>query len=113
MLPPTCFISRECAQPVRMKSWKLRGQARASFITTSKARKAWFMWFFSNLELQKRYNMIRGCPFGTMGSEVTENDELIRQDLCLIFEVIRHKLIAFFIKEKAKFRLSEDAIEND
>ncbi len=70
-------------------------------------------WFFSNLELQKRYNMIRGCPFGTMGSEVTENDELIRQDLCLIFEVIRHKLVSFFIKEKAKSRLSEDANEND
>ncbi len=48
-----------------------------------------------------------------MGSEVTENDELIRQDLCLIFEVIRHKLVAFFIKEKAKSRLAKDANEND
>src|SRR5258708_22552787 len=70
-------------------------------------------WFFSNLELKKRYNMMRGCPFGTMGSEVTENDELIRQDLCLIFEVIRHKLVAFFIKEKAMSRLAKDANEND
>jgi hypothetical protein len=33
---------------------------------------------------------------------VTENDELIRQDLSLIFEVIKGKLAAFFIKERAK-----------
>jgi TetR/AcrR family transcriptional repressor of nem operon len=70
-------------------------------------------WFLTHLELQKRFSMTRGCPFGTMGSEVTENDELIRQDLCLVFEVIRHKLIAFFIKEKAKSRLSKDANESD
>ena len=44
-------------------------------------------WFRTQLELQKRFRMTRGCPFGTIGNEVTENDELIRQDLCLIFEV--------------------------
>src|SRR6516164_9173008 len=59
-------------------------------------------WFLSNIELQKRFRMTRGCPFGTIGNEVTENDELIRQDLSLIFEVIKNKLAAFFIKEKAR-----------
>src|SRR6516162_11260458 len=59
-------------------------------------------WFLSNIELQKRFRMTRGCPFGTIGNEVTENDELIRQDLSLIFEVVKAKLAAFFIKEKAK-----------
>ena len=68
-------------------------------------------WFFSNIELQKRFRMTRGCPFGTIGNEVTENDELIRQDLSLIFEVIKNKLAAFFLKEKAKGRLSQDANE--
>jgi TetR/AcrR family transcriptional regulator, transcriptional repressor for nem operon len=68
-------------------------------------------WFFSNIELQKRFRMTRGCPFGTIGNEVTENDELIRQDLSLIFEVIKNKLAAFFLKEKAKGRLSPDANE--
>src|SRR5262245_32665671 len=68
-------------------------------------------WFFSNIELQKRFGMTRGCPFGTIGNEVTENDELIRQDLSLIFEVVKNKLAAFFIKEKAKGRLSKDADE--
>jgi AcrR family transcriptional regulator len=68
-------------------------------------------WFFSNIELQKRFRMTRGCPFGTIGNEVTENDELIRQDLSLIFEVVKNKLAAFFIKEKARGRLSQDANE--
>ena len=59
-------------------------------------------WFMAQLEMQKRFRMTRGCPFGTIGNEVTENDELIRQDLSLIFEVIKGKLAAFFIKERAK-----------
>jgi AcrR family transcriptional regulator len=59
-------------------------------------------WFRTQLELQKRFRMTRGCPFGTIGNEVTENDELIRQDLCLIFEVVRSKLAAFFVEQKAK-----------
>ena len=59
-------------------------------------------WFMAQLELQKRFRMTRGCPFGTIGNEVAESDELIRQDLSLIFEVVKNKLAAFFIKEKAK-----------
>ena len=42
-------------------------------------------WFMAQIELQKRFRITRGCPFGTIGNEVTENDELIRQDLSLIF----------------------------
>ena len=68
-------------------------------------------WFFSNIDLQKRFRMTRGCPFGTIGNEVTENDELIRQDLSLIFEVIKNKLAKFFTKEKARGRLSPEANE--
>jgi AcrR family transcriptional regulator len=66
-------------------------------------------WFLANLELQKNFQMTRGCPFGTVGNEVTENDELIRQDLSLIFEVIKNKLATFFIKEKAKGQLAKGA----
>jgi TetR/AcrR family transcriptional repressor of nem operon len=68
-------------------------------------------WFLAQVELQKSYHMTRGCPFGTMGNEVTENDELIRQDVSLIFEVVRNKIAAFFIKEKAKGRLAKKADE--
>src|SRR5258708_19334956 len=59
-------------------------------------------WFFSNVELQKRYRMTRGCPFGTIGNEVTENDELIRQDLSLIFEIVKTKLPPSSLKNKPK-----------
>jgi len=53
--------------------------------------------------------MTRGCPFGTLGNEVSANDELIRRDVSLIFEVIKQKLAAFFLKEKAKGRLAKRA----
>ena len=69
-------------------------------------------WFLSQLELQKSFGMKRGCPFGTIGNEVTEGDELIRQDLSLIFEVMKSKLTAFFIREKATSRLSKHAKED-
>jgi AcrR family transcriptional regulator len=69
-------------------------------------------WFFAQVELQKSFGMTRGCPFGTIGNEVTENDELIRQDLSLIFEVVKNKLAAFFIRERSQGRLSRAADEN-
>jgi TetR/AcrR family transcriptional regulator, transcriptional repressor for nem operon len=68
-------------------------------------------WFISHIKLQKSFRMTRGCPFGTVGNELTENDELIRQDLSLIFEVAKQKLASFFIKEKATGRLLEEADE--
>jgi TetR/AcrR family transcriptional repressor of nem operon len=70
-------------------------------------------WFLAQIELQKSFAMTRGCPFGTIGNEVTENDELIRQDLSLIFEVVKHKLAGFFIREKSRGRLARTANEND
>ena len=66
-------------------------------------------WFLAQLELQRRFNMTRGCPFGTIGNEVTENDDLIRQDLSLIFEVVKNKLAMFFVKEKTRGRLTKRA----
>jgi TetR/AcrR family transcriptional regulator, transcriptional repressor for nem operon len=66
-------------------------------------------WFLAQIDLQKSFQMTRGCPFGTIGNEVTENDELIRQDLSLIFELVKNKLAAFFIKEQAKGRLVKKA----
>jgi len=68
-------------------------------------------WFLAQLELQKQYQMTRGCPFGTLGNEVTANEELVRQDISLIFEVVKNKLAAFFVREKAKGRLTKHATE--
>jgi TetR/AcrR family transcriptional regulator, transcriptional repressor for nem operon len=58
---------------------------------------------------KKNYEMTRGCPFGTLGNEVTDNDELVRQDLSLIFEIVKNKLAAFFVREKAKGSLATQA----
>jgi TetR/AcrR family transcriptional repressor of nem operon len=69
-------------------------------------------WFLAHLELQKSFGMTRGCPFGTIGNEVTENDELVRQDLSLIFEVMKNKLAAFFLQEKSQGRLRK-AVDPD
>jgi len=66
-------------------------------------------WFLAQVALQKSFGMTRGCPFGTIGNEVTENDELIRQDLSLIFEVMKNKLIPFFVREKSQGRLLKTA----
>jgi TetR/AcrR family transcriptional regulator, transcriptional repressor for nem operon len=66
-------------------------------------------WFSAQVELQKNYEMTRGCPFGTLGNEVTDNDELVRQDLSLIFEVVKNRLAAFFVREKAKGSLAKQA----
>jgi TetR/AcrR family transcriptional repressor of nem operon len=59
-------------------------------------------WCLAHLELQRSFNMTRGCPIGTVGNEVTENDALIRQDLSLIFEIVNNKLARFFVKEKSE-----------
>ena len=66
-------------------------------------------WFAAQVELQKGYQMTRGCPFGTLGNEVTESDELVRQDLNLIFEVIKSNLAVFFVREKTKGKLVRQA----
>ena len=70
-------------------------------------------WFVAHVGLQKRFDMTRGCPLGTIGNEVTQTDELIRQDLSLIFEVVKSKIAKFFVKEKASGRLKPDAQEDE
>src|SRR5262250_3041510 len=30
-------------------------------------------WFQAHIELQKRFDMTRGCPFGTVGNELAES----------------------------------------
>jgi len=66
-------------------------------------------WFLAHLKLQQKYHMTRGCPYGTLGSEVSADEELIRQDVSLIFELVKRKLAAFFIREKTKGRLRAHA----
>jgi AcrR family transcriptional regulator len=66
-------------------------------------------WFQSHIELQKKFGMTRGCPFGTAANEVTEGEELVREDLKAIFDAIKDRLAAFFDREKDQHRLAPDA----
>ena len=68
-------------------------------------------WFHSHIDWQMSFGMTRGCPIGTVANELTEEDELIRQDVSLIIELIKYKVAAFFIREKAKGLLRKDADE--
>src|SRR5258708_36157389 len=55
--------------------------------------------------------MSRGCRIGTIGSELSEHDELIRYDVLLIFDLMKSKLATFFVRAKAQGRLSAEADE--
>jgi AcrR family transcriptional regulator len=66
-------------------------------------------WFVAHVDLQKHFRMLRGCPLGTICHGVSEKDELIRQDLSHLFEVIKNKLRVFFIAEQAQGKLTNDA----
>ena len=63
----------------------------------------------SHLDLQKRFRMTRSCPIGTLGNELKEGDELTRQALCLILELMLARLESFFSREKIAGRLSSAA----
>jgi len=39
------------------------------------------LWFLAHVESQRRFGMTQGCPLGTIGNEITENDALAQQDL--------------------------------
>lgn len=65
--------------------------------------------FQAHVELQKNFGMARSCFFGTIGNELASDDELVRQDINLIFEIIRNKLAHFFSIERTKGRLREGA----
>ena len=61
---------------------------------------------YSHLEFQKRFKMARSCPIGKLGSELKEKDDLTRQALCGIVELMLARLESFFSREKIAGRLS-------
>lgn len=66
-------------------------------------------WFRCHSNLQKSFQCKRGCPVGTIANELAQNDELIRQDITLIFEYFHSILARFFQAEKAKGALKPSA----
>jgi TetR/AcrR family transcriptional regulator, transcriptional repressor for nem operon len=60
----------------------------------------------TNLESQKKFKMMRACPIGTLGSDLKEGDELTRQSLSFILDLMLVRLESFFSREKMAGRLS-------
>lgn len=65
-------------------------------------------WFLAHIKLQKRFQMKRGCPFGTVGNELIGEEGAVREDLSRIFELVKARLAGFFAKEKNKGRLAKN-----
>lgn len=63
----------------------------------------------SHLELQKKFKMTRSCPIGTLGNELKERDDLTREALTLILDLMLARLESFFSREKIAGRLSSTA----
>src|SRR5262245_17840320 len=65
--------------------------------------KRWFQFF---IDYQKSIQFERGCPLGTIGNDLTTEQQLLRQDIRLIFESIKGSLSEFFLKMRERGDLS-------
>jgi len=65
-------------------------------------------WFYFFINHQKSTNCERGCPMATIGYELKDYQELIRQDINLTFEYTINALSKFFHKQKALGKLKKD-----
>lgn len=63
----------------------------------------------SHIEFQKKFKMMRSCPIGTLGGELKEGDDLTRQALSLILDLMLARLESFFSQEKMAGRLASNA----
>ena len=66
-------------------------------------------WFRFFVAFQESIHCERGCPVGTIGNDLSHDQELLRQDVRLIFEWMRQSLSRFFSTLKAKGELSFSA----
>ena len=58
-------------------------------------------WLPSYIRFQKSVDYERSCPFGTIGADLSNEQELIRQDICLFLEWSRSKMARFFAERRA------------
>lgn len=66
-------------------------------------------WFGFFLDFQKSVECQRSCPVATIAADLQNGQELLRQDVRLIFEFTRHFLTRFFAAQKAKGELPASA----
>jgi len=68
--------------------------------------------FTAHIELLEEFQMRRGCPLGIIGNELAEVDETIRQDLSVVFETLKERIVTFLKKEKSEARFLPTADED-
>jgi TetR/AcrR family transcriptional regulator, transcriptional repressor for nem operon len=66
----------------------------------------WFQFF---VEAVEHYECLRGCPIGTIGYELTSDQELIRQDVNAIFNKPMANIARFLDSLKAQKKLTAAA----
>jgi len=66
-------------------------------------------WFQRVIDFQKSIRWTRSCPVGTIGNDLAEDQELLRQDVRLIFELTKKPLADFFSLMKGRGELPADA----
>lgn len=64
-------------------------------------------WFHFFVDRQESTGCQRGCPIATIANELTTNDELIRQDIKMLFDFMKGGVSTFFHKMKAKGELNK------
>lgn len=62
----------------------------------------------SHVEFHKLFRMTRGCPIGRLGSELREEDDLVRHSLNRALDLMVTRLECFFSREKREGRLAND-----
>jgi TetR/AcrR family transcriptional repressor of nem operon len=66
-------------------------------------------FFYSHIRGIEMFNSERSCPIGSIGNELSSENELIRQDVNLIFEYVRNNISNFFADLKVKGKLKKSA----
>lgn len=64
-------------------------------------------WFDFFVGRQESTGCQRGCPIATIANELTTGDELIRQDIKMLFDFIKSGVATFFHKMKARGELKK------
>lgn len=68
-----------------------------------------YLWFDKYIDFQKSVSFKKSCPIGTIGNDITQNQNLLRQDVRLFHEWSHGQLARFFAERKAANELKAEA----
>lgn len=66
-------------------------------------------WFQTYIDFQKSVNNERSCPIGTIGNDISNDQELLRQDVKFFLQWSRSQMARFFAEKKAAGEMSPSA----